>query len=211
MPGDEDPRTIARRIVEQVLTEHGERRRPPAGAGAPAADRRARPDTPAWRVARRLVAEVLAEHERHDQAPDPPADAVPSAPIPPDPVPPPVPPDPQPPAPDPEPTPEPVPEPPVPDPQPVPDPVPPPTPEPEPPEPEPARHAAPVDPPTLGDEPAPALADGPATDGEVLVDVDLAGPPRTGRWLLTTVVGAVVLALLFPLAVAAVRDLVSLS
>lgn len=36
-------------------------------------------------------------------------------------------------------------------------------------------------------------------------------PPRTGRWLLATVVGAVAIALLLPLAVAALRDLASLS
>jgi hypothetical protein len=36
-------------------------------------------------------------------------------------------------------------------------------------------------------------------------------PPRTGRWLLATVIGAVAIALLFPLAVAALRDLASLS
>jgi hypothetical protein len=35
--------------------------------------------------------------------------------------------------------------------------------------------------------------------------------PRTGRWLITTMLGAIALALLFPLAVAALRELVSLS
>ena len=35
-------------------------------------------------------------------------------------------------------------------------------------------------------------------------------PPRTGRWLLTTVLAALALAWLFPLAVAALRDLVAL-
>lgn len=39
----------------------------------------------------------------------------------------------------------------------------------------------------------------------------IAPEPRTGRWLLTTILGAIALAWLFPLAIGAVRDLVSLS
>ena len=44
-----------------------------------------------------------------------------------------------------------------------------------------------------------------------VVEPDVMGePPRTGRWLLVTVLGALALAWLFPLAVAALRELVAL-
>lgn len=70
----------------------------------------------------------------------------------------------------------------------------------------------------------PAIADDlPAPDGPPRLGVrsddptlpampDATRPPkRTGRWLLTTILGAIALALLFPLAVGALMDLVSLS
>lgn len=41
--------------------------------------------------------------------------------------------------------------------------------------------------------------------------VELNGPPRTGRWLLMTVIAALALAVLFPLAVAALRQLAAMS
>ncbi len=41
--------------------------------------------------------------------------------------------------------------------------------------------------------------------------VELDGPPRTGRWLLMTVIAALGLAVLFPLAIAALRQLAAMS
>ena len=41
--------------------------------------------------------------------------------------------------------------------------------------------------------------------------IDLDPPPRTGRWLLTTVIAALALAVLFPLAIAALRQLAAMS
>lgn len=69
--------------------------------------------------------------------------------------------------------------------------------------------------------PAPAseVASAPAEEGtvatgvlEAIVDPAQVGdPPRTGRWLLASILGAVTLAILFPLAIRALLDLVSLS
>ncbi|WP_052668192.1 hypothetical protein [Nitriliruptor alkaliphilus] len=80
------------------------------------------------------------------------------------------------------------------------------------------------------DRPAPAVAEArpaqaeqdtsaPAAEGtaatgvlEATVDpTEVGDPPRTGRWLLASVLGAVTLAILFPLAIRALLDLVSLS
>ena len=61
----------------------------------------------------------------------------------------------------------------------------------------------------------PVAADESMNDETQQIDADgwsqASRPRRTGRWLITTVLGAVALAYLFPLAVRAVRDLVALS
>jgi hypothetical protein len=58
----------------------------------------------------------------------------------------------------------------------------------------------------------PDLVDG---DAPWSLDGDLTttgtAPSRTGRWLLATILGAIALALLFPLAVAALRQVLALS
>jgi hypothetical protein len=75
------------------------------------------------------------------------------------------------------------------------------------------------------DGPGPAAPDASATAGgegrsgstvapvlEAVVELDDVGdPPRTGRWLLASVLGAITLAILFPLAINALLNLVSLS
>ncbi|GGI08344.1 hypothetical protein [Egicoccus halophilus] len=49
-------------------------------------------------------------------------------------------------------------------------------------------------------------------DDEPVFGIPVTGPPRrTGRWLLTSILGAVALAVLLPMAIAALRDLVALS
>ena len=148
-------------------------------------------------VARRIVAEVLAARA--------------SEPPPQDTVPPPV--RPQPPL---EPSPEPLEPPPPPvEPRPLPPveprPIPPVEPRPEPREPEPPPEPTEPEP-----EPVGVFA-GPAAGRDLLVgeapDHAVLPPPsrRTGRWLLATLLGAIALAWLFPLAVGALRDLVALS
>ena len=65
----------------------------------------------------------------------------------------------------------------------------------------------------LGAEPwseSAAADDAPEPEVDLLDPRSVGEPPRTGRWLLVTVLGALALAWLFPLAVAALRELVAL-
>jgi hypothetical protein len=77
--------------------------------------------------------------------------------------------------------------------------------------------AAPSDDPDGADEQAPADDDAELIDGDTpwKLDGDLtpagASSRRSGRWLLATILGAIAIALLFPLAVAALRQVLALS
>ena len=175
-------------------------------------------DAPAV-VARRIVAEVLAATVPPPVRPQPPIEPPrplepPRPPVEPQPLPP-IEPDPRPHEPDPRPhEPEPDPEPGEPEPEPVgaaPHPA-------EPMDgPAPIPSAAPVATisagPTVRRDDEPLVASEPVEwSGAPRSDAAPAPPPkRTGRWLLATLLGAIALAWLFPLAVGALRDLVRLS